>query len=155
MDVSGDAFSNTITASDARRLYFYWLKRRGTRRFPSPKDIEPLDLGFVLGRISLIEISGNPRRFHYALVSAELTRHLGYSMTDKSVDEIPEPRTREYVSALYNRAIEAGEPLYEAGTVILDRRVWQHKTLTLPLSSDGETIDMLLVFRSTDIPKKI
>jgi hypothetical protein len=147
MEPPSDPLADRITAEDAKRLYQYWLTRRSGRQFPSRKEIDPLVLGFVLGRISLVEVSNDPRRFLYALVSAELTEHLGYEMTDKYVDEMPEPGVRDYVTALYTRALDARTPLYEEGAAILDKRVWRYKTLVLPLSSDGEAIDMLLVYR--------
>ena len=38
---------------DLRRLLDYWRRKRNGRAFPRRADIDPLDLGFMLGRIAL------------------------------------------------------------------------------------------------------
>ena len=53
-----------------KRLYCYWTERRGAKRYPSRDDIDPLDLGYALGRVSLVDVLENPRRYRYRLVSA-------------------------------------------------------------------------------------
>lgn len=153
IDTLSSAFADEIGPEDAKRLYRYWLAKRGGRAFPSRKDVDPLDLPFVLGRISLIEVSASPRRFRFRLVSTDLTEHLGYEMTGKYVEELPETELRDYAADFYARATEARAPIYEEGGPLLDGRHWKHKTLALPLSSDGEAIDMLLVYRETDVPR--
>lgn len=151
VDTSSSAFVDKIGPEEAKRLYWYWLAKRGERAFPSRKDVDPLDLPFVLGRISLIEVSSAPPRFRFRLVSTDLTEHLGYEMTGKCVEELPEAELRDYAAGFYARAVEARTPIFEEGPLLLDRRRWEHRTLALPLSSDGETIDMLLVFRATSV----
>lgn len=137
------------TRDDAlKRLYRYWTERRGGKRFPSRDDIDPLDFGYALGRVSLIDVMENPRRFRYRLVSTSLTALLGYEMTGKFLDEIPETETRAYTLKLYAAAIENRAPLHVRDDVTLDGRRWTYEALLLPLSSDGETIALLMVYRT-------
>jgi hypothetical protein len=72
-------------------------------------------------------------------------------MTGHDVEDVPEPETRAYVKLLYTRAVWKRAPLYEKGRITLDGRRWDHETLVLPLSSDGETIDMLLIYRKATV----
>ena len=141
------SLTSSIEGERPLRLYAYWNERRGDREFPSRADIDPLQFKYALGSVSLVECLGDPPRFRYRVVSSSLTLTLGYEMTGRCTEEIPEPDVRAYVEALYQRAIDARKPLYEAGTAMLDGRRWHYRSLVLPLSSDGVVIDMLLVYR--------
>jgi hypothetical protein len=150
-------FPVEIASQDDRllRLYRYWNDRRGELRFPPRANIDPVDFPYALGRVSLVEVQRNPLRFRYRLVGTLLTQHLGYEMTGKYVEQIPEPSMREYTRRFYERALQRQEPLHEAGTELIERYAWQHEVLVLPLASDGATIDMLLIYRNTERPTAI
>jgi hypothetical protein len=62
--------------------------RRGAKRYASRDEIDPLDFGCAVGRVSLVDVLEGPRRFRYRLVSTSLTARLGYEMTGKFLDEI-------------------------------------------------------------------
>jgi hypothetical protein len=70
-------------------------------------------------------------------------------MTGKFVDDIPEIEMRQFTRAFYERALDHRAPLHEAGSVLIGVHAWWHETLVLPLSSDGERIDMLMIYRNT------
>jgi hypothetical protein len=146
-----------IASQDDRllRLYRYWNNCRGDLRFPPRASIDPMDFPYALGRVSLVEVQRNPLRFRYRLVGTLLTQHLGYEMTGKYVEEIPEPSMREFTRSFYERALERQGPFHETGTALIERYSWQHEVLVLPLASDGETIDMLLIYRNTERPTAI
>ena len=131
----------------ARRLYHYWLERRGDRHWPARRDISPTEFAFALGKVSLIECIGAPPRFRYRVVSTGLTEQLGYEMTGRFADEIPEPGIRNYVERLYADALARGEPQHQTGTLVIDEKQWAYETLILPLSADDRRIDMLLIYR--------
>lgn len=140
-------FDSSEFGEGARRLYDYWSQRRGNRHWPARSDIAPADFAFALGRVSLVECIGLPPRFRYRVVSTGLTEQLGYEMTGRFTDEIPEPNVRDYVERLYAGAVAHGEPQHETGTLLLDGRQWVYETLILPLSADDRGIDMLLIYR--------
>ena len=153
MEVKSAEDLAALTRDDvARRLYRYWSARRAGKSFPSRDDIDPLDFTFALGHVSLVEVFYSPLRFHYRLVSTALTEHLGYEMTGKPLDDIPEPEMRAFTRDFYTKAVDLAAPLYEAGAVVKDGRRWRHETLVLPLSADASTINMLLIYRRTDRP---
>ena len=137
------------------RLYDYWLAKRGVRLFSSRRDLDVLEFSFAINWLSLVDVLDKPRRFRYRLVSTTLTDRLGYEMTGKYVDHIPEDEVRSYVKDLYTRAVDLRAPLYEKSTRTFDYKVWQHEVLVLPLSSDGTNIDMLMIYRITYDPKPL
>jgi hypothetical protein len=46
-----------------RRLYEYWLAKKGQRRFPSRRDIDPVDFPYVLGHVILFDVMRGPLCF--------------------------------------------------------------------------------------------
>ena len=138
-----------------RRMLAYWDEKRGARPFPSRRDIDPVDFGYVLGSVSLVEVFQDPQRFRYRIAGSHLTGYLGYEMTGRFADEFPEREVGQYVTARYEAAILRRQPVIEAGDEILDGRLWRHETVYLPLSNDGATIDMLLVCRIAEPPRRI
>jgi len=145
----------STTNSVPLELYKYWDGKRNTRKFPSRTDINPLEFVFALSWLSLVNVGVEPRSFHYRLVSTSLTERLGYEMTGKSADEIPEDDVRQYVIDFYGRAVAARMPVFEKSARIFQNRIWEHEALVLPLSSDGETIDLLMVYRITHKPQPL
>lgn len=152
---SVQSLEGVTTDAVLMRLYDYWLQRRGAKQFPSRNDIDPVDFGFALGRVSLIDVLDRPRRFHFRLVGTMITEHLGYEMTGKFLDELPDVEARAYLEHLYAQAVEDRAPLYESGQVVLDGRLWKHETLVLPLSTDDRSIDMLMIYRATERPQPV
>lgn len=135
-----------------KRLFHYWTERRGAKRYPSRDDIDPLDFGYALGRVSLVDVLEGPRRYRYRLVSTSLTALLGYEMTGKFLDQIPETEMRAYTERLYATAVERGVPLFFRDEAAIDRRYWKHEALILPLSSDGTLVNILMIYRTADRP---
>ncbi|HYC01898.1 MAG TPA: PAS domain-containing protein [Azospirillaceae bacterium] len=130
------------------RLLDYWETKRGGRAMPSWAGMDPLDFSYMLGRVSLVEVHhGTPMRFRYRVVATTLSLQLGYEMTGRFTDDIPEAQVRAYVEAQYRQLVEARVPLVDGGERVLDGRRWNHQCLYLPLSSDGESVDRLLAGR--------
>jgi hypothetical protein len=136
-------------------IYQNWLTQRGARMLPDWRDIYPIDARFSLGLVSLIDVTDHPRRFRYRLVSRKLTERLGYEMTGRYVEDIPDIKTKMYVQNLYAEAVDLRAPLYERNKRFFKSRSWEHEVLVLPLSSDGKAIDMLMIYRETYDPKQV
>lgn len=128
-----------------RRLLAYWESKRQGRRFPARADLDPLDFHYLLGWISLLEVTNNPRRFRYRLNGSLLVERFGVDMTGKYLDEFPQPEFRELLEKMWGAAVEAGGPVHEFNNRIIDRHRYEFETLRLPLAANGETVDMLLV----------
>jgi hypothetical protein len=154
MEIADARSLERATANAAvTRLYAYWVERRGAKTFPSRDDIDPLDFRFVLGRVSLVDVLDAPRRYRYRLVGTAVTDNLGYEMTGKFLDQLPESQMRAYLEQLYGKAVTQRAPVYERDQVNLDGRLWRSETIVLPLSSDGQAINLLMIYRETDRPR--
>jgi hypothetical protein len=155
MEIAGpETLQGVTTDPVAIRLYLYWLKCRGAKQFPSRDDIDPIDFRFALGRVSLIDVLEQPRRYRYRLVGTMVTDHLGYEMTGKFLDQLPESQVRAYLDQLYGSVVAQRVPIHEGGQTVLDGRLWKYESLVLPLSSEGQAVDLLMAYRATDRPKR-
>ena len=128
------------------RIYDYWLERHGQNLFPSRQNIDPPSFSFALGWVSLIDVAPDGK-FHYRLVSTNLTDLLGYEATGKFTSELPDVSARSYVSDFYLQTVNARAPLYDNDIHCYQGRYRPYEALALPLSSDGSQIDMLMVYR--------
>jgi hypothetical protein len=128
-----------------RRLYQYWCDRRGDRRFPARSDIDPLDLAFLLGNLILIDvIDGDPPGFFIRLHGTNLAQRAGYELTGKMLNELPINEFRQLAMQTFTWVAKTGEPFRGRRDRVLDERPRHYETLILPLSRNGERVDMLL-----------
>jgi hypothetical protein len=77
-----------------QRLYDYWDEKRRARAMPSRADIDSLEMGFILGYVSLVDVLYAPLRFGIRVHGTELACRLGYDLTGKTLDALPIPEFR-------------------------------------------------------------
>jgi hypothetical protein len=139
-------FRDGIEHPDLRTLYDYWNERRRGRRWPSRADINPLELKFALGNMSLVDVTrSSPPRFTFRLAGILLSQRIGQDLTGKTVNDIPDPAYRAEVAAIYGAMVEKGEPTLSLAERVFDGQPRRFETLRLPLSDDGEEVTMLVV----------
>lgn len=126
------------------RLYAYWLGLKGDRRFPARRDLDPVDLRYVLGHLLLLDVLRHPLRFRYRLHGAEITSRVGYDLTGKLLDEMPDPEYRDYAIRRCQELVETGEPLVIRRDRTLYGKPGSYEALWLPFSEDGVNVTMLL-----------
>jgi hypothetical protein len=129
-----------------QRLYRDWDNRRAGREFPSRRDFDVLDFRYVIGQLALLDVAYGPLRFRFRLHGTGISQRVGYEMTGKELDELPPPLVRASVRRHFSEVVERRTPLVEVRErQIMDDRVVDSESLALPLSTDGKTIDMLMV----------
>lgn len=133
-----------LTAPPLLRLLDYWEKKRAARLWPARRDIDPLDFPYVLGNVALLEVMRQPLRFRVRLFGDNLVRKIGLEITGKMLDEVPLPQLRDHLAQRCREIVERGAPYRTKGDYFMDERQSQHELLVLPLSEDGQAIDMLL-----------
>jgi hypothetical protein len=133
-----------IREARLRRLHAYWLERRGNRRMPARRDIDPLDFPYLLGSIMLIDVVGEPPCFRVRLHGTELVRLAAHELTGKLLDEVPGSAYRAYVLERCRSLVETGEPTLVHHDRVLDGRRRRYEALWLPFADDGDAVTMLL-----------
>lgn len=129
-----------------RRLFDDWRARLRGRLMPARRDFDILDLKYIIGDLQLLQVERNPLRFRFRVHATNATARIGFDLTGRTVDDYPDPGYRRMVHNLYAGVVEARKPRrvlqarYELPTAILR---WEG--VILPLSDDGETVNMLMV----------
>ncbi|MCC6469758.1 MAG: PAS domain-containing protein [Alphaproteobacteria bacterium] len=126
------------------RLHRYWDAKRGSRRWPSRADIDALDIPTLLGSIILVDVFHAPLRFRYRNTGTKLVQATGYNMHGRGPEEIPDPAYRAIVLEALTKAVEEGCPVARSGERVLNNVRMHYDALMLPLSSDGNSVDMLI-----------
>ncbi len=128
-----------------KRLHDDWDRRRNGREFPSRADFDPLELRYLVGNLSLIDVSHDPLRYRYRLHGTNIADRARFDLTGKEVADVPDLKWRKGLSDHFQRVIEQRRPvaiLFKHA--MTDERTWNCEALALPLSSDGKVIDMLI-----------
>src|SRR5208282_791481 len=93
-----------------QRLYQDWDDRRQGREFPARADFTPHDLQYLLGNLSLLDVDYDPLRFRYRLHATKLAERMGHEMTNKSVDDIPNPSHAAQARAHFTEVVKGRLP---------------------------------------------
>jgi hypothetical protein len=134
-----------IQSATLRKLYDYWEEKRGERQFPARHDLDPLEFRFALGNIVLVDVEHAPMRFRFRLVGTEVVKYEGVDPTGKYLDELHLAELRQMLDGAYRDAVAARVPVHNVRERFLDGRMRRFEVLDLPLSADGDTIDMLMI----------
>lgn len=133
--------------ADIRAMVDYWRKKAGTRRMPRRSDLEPSEITPFLPRITLVDVVPDERRFVYRLVGTEEVASRGSDPTGRSVAEAFFAASAEESLAYYAFVAETGEPYCFRGDYYApDGALEKQDVIFLPLSEDGERVNMILLF---------
>jgi hypothetical protein len=136
---------HSIKHPKLRQLFDYWDGKRGGRELPARADLDPVEMRFVMGNTILIDvIDGEPLQFRIRLHGTNLSEHVRFDLTGKMLDELPQVEFRDLTRLSFTKVATTKQPLHAQRDRILDDRPRRYETIILPLSSDGEKVDMLL-----------
>jgi hypothetical protein len=127
-----------------QRFFAYWDERRRGRAFPTRHDLDPADIPFILGYVTLVEVLYEPLRFRFRLHGSELVRRGGYDMTGKGIEDLPGEENRQAFLERCLSLLQSRQPQLVRSARPLDGRMLRFEAVWVPLSDDGETINMLM-----------
>jgi hypothetical protein len=148
--VARNADNLAIDSPKLQWLYQDWLGRRRGRALPARRDFDILDLKYILGDLSLIEVLAAPLRFRFRAHGTNEAERLRIDLTGKTIDDHPDPEYREISARIYAKAVETRTPqrvLRECARSRSNAGRWE--SLVLPLSADAGRVDALMV--ATDL----
>lgn len=114
---------------------------------PSRAMLDPIDIPSLLQYIVLTDVIDGGKRYRYRLVGTDFVRNFGYDPTGKYLDEaIEDPGFMDYIHSICCEILETKRPSYfEIDFSAVDpTRYRKIERLILPLSSDGNSVDMLI-----------
>ena len=129
-----------------RRVYDYWQDKRGARAMPARADVDPGELRSVLPYLMLTDVLDDGCRFRYRLFGTAVAEAFGLDPTGRFVDEVmSDPKYRAFIVGLYRDIVAMKRPIYSTTRYggHRDVEMWTQR-LMMPLSSDGEAVDMVL-----------
>src|SRR6266404_7493121 len=138
------SWDRQVSDSGLLQLIAYWQEKRGPSFAPARKSIDPLDLGYVLGDVALMEVERDPLRFRYRLHGSNLATRSHADMTGRSIEEIADPDFRATLRDILTEVCQSRAPWFARAN-----RVWadgpgDFEAAVLPLSEDGESVTMIL-----------
>jgi hypothetical protein len=132
---------------DIHAMVAYWHRKAGGRAMPRRADIDPAELKPFLPRITLVDVVPDPRRFVYRLVGTEEVAARGRDPTGLAVADGYFGPNAEAALEHYEYVRLYKEPYcYRGKFEAPDRVIEEEDVIFLPLSEDGETVNMILVF---------
>ncbi len=144
-----EATADTVQRPRLRRLLAYWQDKQAGRRLPARADLDPMQFAWLLGNISLVDVVREPAasmpRYRFRLVGTRAVERFGYDPTGRWLDDLPEPTYRRHVMQAYDEVVQRRLPLVERLDMLIDNRLHDYEIMRLPLATDGETVDMILL----------
>jgi hypothetical protein len=128
------------------RLYAYWRGLCHGRFAPSRADIDPTELGFILPRILMFDVLDNGADFRVRLAGSGTFNLHGRDITGMLVSNFTPAAFRDAVTSSYQQIVRDRLPVYVHNAYRQDGiEVDAYHVLRLPLSSDGENVNIILV----------
>lgn len=125
----------------------YWNAVRGERFAPARGEIDPREAKAFLPHLQIFDILDGGRAFRPRLVGTAITRTLKEDPTGRVFDDSsPQKAARRTLRAI-RWTLEHRKPLrtFATRTAVESQDFLSHETIFLPLSSDGQTIDMMAI----------
>jgi len=129
-------------------LFDYWCARRGARAMPSRKDVDPVQIPKHLPNLMLVDVLRDPLRFRYRLVGTRVVAASTDDRTGQFFDQVRFFDANPAVAKHYEAVVANAEPHY-SDEPFHNRQsdsIYRVQRLLLPLSSDGVSVDMILVY---------
>jgi hypothetical protein len=130
-----------------RRLLAYWQSRRRGDALPGRADMDPLDLGWILGDVSLVEVhpgSTGPR-FRFRLVGSRVAARFGFDPTGRWLEDFPGDDYPHHIGRAFAEVAARAMPFAERPNMVIDGMLHNYEILRLPLAADGRRVDMLMI----------
>ncbi len=128
-----------------RALKRYWDDKRGSRAMPGRADLDPVDVPELLPYILLVDTAETLGEFRYRLIGTEACKGFDCDRTGARFADLPRGESFDEVLSGYWRTFRERTPQYYHGPLSsIDEDSMQFSRLTLPLSSDGNHVNMIL-----------
>jgi len=132
---------------DARLLglFGYWRGKCQGRLMPARRDIDPIEMKQWLGNLMLVEFPPDPMQYRVRLDGVNIQQFYGNSREGKGVEAMTSEEERRIVLPQYILVVERKQPAYYESQFVTSEGIrTSQRKLLLPLSDDGERVNMVL-----------
>ena len=124
------------------RVLNYWRHLAAERDFPSAEDIQASDIPEIWPNCFVLDPEGNPDDPVLREVGEELQKELGNDVKDRRISEVLNESLLSAALGHYRQVATKKVPISLGGEYTTsDGGKVLYRSIILPLSSDGETID--------------
>jgi hypothetical protein len=135
---------DSMPDGDLRQAYEYWRTQKGTKTFPSRHDISPEGMKPFLSKVMLIDVCDSRLDFIYRVYGTSIVTAHGKDFTGKSVRALDPPAFAELIWRQYSEVLQIGDAVAHRVRLFAGNHYMNYHRVTMPLSTDGTTIGMLL-----------
>ncbi len=126
-------------------LHNYWQSKCGKELLPKRNQIDPIDMAKFLPYLILLDVEDDPLDFRYRLVGTGICSYLRKDYTGIKMSEIQHQSSGNKVwssceKVVVGKCVVRSEDLY----VCPKKDLIHSYSIMLPLTSDGERVDMIL-----------
>ena len=134
------------TYPELSSVYRYWQDKRGERFAPSWADINLLDIpSAIIPRICVVNVSADKGDFTYRFWGTTITDMHHYDLSGKSVHHLKPARYAKNIFRQYQTVLDIKRSQGFLTEMPLESGMFTYyATIRMPLSSDGENINMIM-----------
>jgi hypothetical protein len=131
---------------DLAFLHELWLSKRAVREMPSRTDFDPTAFARVLPAIVLLDVGPGRGSYTVRLVGEGLVEFFGHSTRGRPAGSDMRPEGQRAFVALLDLLVAQRAPMFRSGRTwwARDKAYKSYEACFLPLSADGETINLIL-----------
>ncbi len=124
---------------DLLRLFDYWRSKRGGRLMPARQDIDPLEIGWALSRIFLMDYTPE-QGFVYRLAGAEISKVFERSnLKGLTLRDVVKPGRWPLIEGAWRKVVEGPSVVCMTGMVYYGvDRTSAGERLLLPLADEAD-----------------
>lgn len=131
-----------------RRFFHHWNGKRGAHAMPIAADIDPLDIPWALGWLSILDAESGSYRWR--LDGSRLVDFFRVEMTGKTVETYPYAAAVPVLRGDFDRAMATRGPVFSKRRYVDERGPWAYRALILPAGADRATPDTLFQILALD-----
>lgn len=126
------------------RLLSYWSRIKGDRPFPSLADMQIADISELWHHTFTLSLVGAPKEHHFQYFGPALASIFNTDYTGEFLEIAMQDVMLSTTLGFYDKVVETRAPASESAEFEYNGKEVRYRSLIVPLSSDGVTIDYLL-----------
>jgi hypothetical protein len=127
-----------------RTLYQYWIAKRGRRTMPSRADIDPIDLGSLLGNLFLFDVDAMSNEFRFRLAGSNMVETVGVELTGRGLADVGPRYGLKPLLDQCHSVVVSRQPSYLSVLYSAPARRVICRQLLLPLSTNENRVEIIL-----------
>jgi len=142
-----DIVTFDFKTAELKKLHDYWKEKAGARAMPARRDLDPIvDIPELTSNIWLVDVERDPPGFRFRLLGTQVAERYGMDFTGKRLDEMDFGGHAETIAREYEETVRLKRPTYSRRSIEIEAtmRRLPYERILMPLSDDGETVNMLL-----------